>query len=54
MEAAYVTVPTSLPGKSVAREVEGVVINCLQDAGCPLLSAKDSTPKRASRSATGV
>lgn len=51
MEAAYITMPTSLPGKSIAREVEEAVIKTLQEAGFPLLSVKDASRKRASKTA---
>ena len=54
MEAAYIVVPSSLQGKSAAREVESAVIKSLQDAGYSLLSVTDGRNKRTSRAGQAV
>ena len=54
MEATYVAVPDSLPGKSVAVEVESAVINQLQNLGFPLLSVTDGRTRRVSKSGQGA
>lgn len=51
MEAAYIKVPSSLQGKSVAREVEASAIKALQEAGFHLLSVTDRRNKRPPRAA---
>ena len=49
MEAAYLVIPSSLPGKSAARELEDKFIKAMQDAGFPLSSVADGRKRRAPR-----